>query len=283
MTIFGLSDGALRFSIFVSIFVIMALLEAWLPRRERRFKRVQRWRTNFGVLFADYLAIAAVTLVIPVTALITAFWATSNGWGLFNLVDLPIWLEWIIAFAVLDFVIWGQHVITHKIPLLWRLHRVHHSDEDLDASSAVRFHPLEIVFSIFVKSLAVLLLGAPAALVVLFEIVLNGSALFNHANFKLPLVLDKVLRLIIVTPDMHRVHHSTINKETDSNYGFALSIWDHMFGTYIDQPEKGHKGMVVGLSQWQDEAPTKLGWTLLLPFVNPPRSKPSVKTDREPS
>ena len=253
----------------------MTALEAWLPRRKRRFSRTQRWTTNFGVMIADYIAVAAVTFVIPITATLTAIWAETSGWGLLNFVGWPVWLEWLIAFLVLDFVIWGQHLITHKIPVLWRLHRVHHSDEDLDATSAVRFHPLEIIFSIFVKSLAVVLLGAPAVVVVLFEATVNGTAVFNHANFRLPLGVDKWVRYLLVTPDMHRVHHSIIHRETDSNYGFALSIWDRIFGTYNDQPEKGHEGMTIGLEEWQDDAPTKLGWTLALPFRNPPKSSSS--------
>ena len=274
MTYLGLSEGIFRFTLFVSIFLIMAAVEVWLPRRARRFSRSKRWPTNFGVLISDYIAVAAVTVLIPVTATITAIWAQSNGWGLLNLIGWPWWLEWLIAFAVLDFVIWGQHVLTHKIPILWRLHRVHHSDEDLDVTTAVRFHPAEIVFSIFVKSLAVVLLGAPVVLVVLFEAIVNGTAVFNHANFRLPLSIDKWLRYFLVTPDMHRVHHSIIHRETDSNYGFALSVWDRVFGTYNDQPEKGHDGMTIGLEEWQDDAPTRLGWTLALPFRNPPKSSP---------
>lgn len=273
MTIFGLSEGALRFGLFASIFVIMSILETMLPRRERRFSRTQRWSTNLGVLLADYGSVAAVTVVIPISATISAMWAQANGWGVLNLVDLPVWLEWIIAFAFLDFVIWGQHVVTHKVPVLWRIHRVHHSDEDLDASSAIRFHPLEIVLSIFTKSAAILLLGPAAIAVVLFEAMVNGSAMFNHANFKLPLGVDRIVRWLFVTPDMHRVHHSVLRHETDSNYGFALAIWDRIFGTYKDQPDAGHEDMVIGLPNWQDEKPTKLLWTLALPFRNPPASK----------
>lgn len=272
MTYLGLSEGVFRFSIFAAIFLIMTALEVWLPRRKRRFSRTQRWTTNFGVMISDYVAVAAVTFVIPITATLAAIWAETSGWGVLNLFGWPVWLKWLVAFLVLDFVIWGQHLITHKIPVLWRLHRVHHSDEDLDVTSAVRFHPLEIVFSIFVKSLAVVLLGAPAVVVVLFEAVVNGTAVFNHANYRLPLSVDKWVRYLLVTPDMHRVHHSIIHRETDSNYGFALSIWDRIFGTYNDQPEKGHEGMTIGLEEWQDDAPTKLGWTLALPFRNPPKS-----------
>lgn len=270
MTILGLSEGAFRFALFAGIFLLMSALETWLPRRKRRFPRSRRWLVNFGVLVSDYLAVAAVTFVIPVTAVIAAGWAEANSIGLFHLLDLPVWVEWIVGFAFLDFVIWAQHVVTHKVPILWRVHRVHHSDEDLDASSAVRFHPVEIVLSIFVKAAAVVLIGAPALLVVIFEAAVNGSALFNHANFHLPESWDRVLRLLFVTPDMHRVHHSTITKETDSNYGFALSVWDRMFRVYRDQPEKGHDGMTIGLDEWQDERPARLGWTLALPFNNPP-------------
>lgn len=275
MDILGLSEGTFRFSTFVTIFLIMTVLEAALPRRDRRFSRTQRWTTNIGVLLASFAAVSASTFIIPVTATLTAMAAEANGWGLFNLVDWPVWVEWLIAFVVLDFVIWGQHVVTHKVPILWRIHRVHHTDEDLDASSAVRFHPLEIVLSLFTKSAAVLLLGANPIIVVIFEAVINGTALFNHANFRLPLSVDKWLRYILVTPDMHRVHHSIINRETDSNYGFAISLWDRLFHTYNDQPEGGHDGMVVGLREWQDDAPTKLGWTLSLPFRNPKHSKKS--------
>lgn len=281
MTFFGLSEGAFRLTLFAGIFLIMALLEAWLPRRKRRHTRAKRWTTNFGIMAADYVAVLAVTFVIPVTAIVTAHFATENGWGLLNIVGMPAWLEWLIAIVVLDFVIWGQHVLTHKIPILWRLHRVHHSDEDLDATSAVRFHPLEILFSIIVKSIAVLLLGPAAVVVVIFEALVNGSALFNHANFRLPLGIDKWTRLLFVTPDMHRVHHSIIPRETDSNYGFALSIWDRLFGTYIDQPSKGHDDMIVGLSEWQAGEPAKLGWSLALPFWSPPKSTETDKTDSQ--
>ena len=276
MTFLGLSEGMFRLSLFAAIFATMAFLEAWLPRRKRRHLRRVRWFTNIGVLISDYAAVAAVTFFIPITATIAAMWAEANGWGILNFIGLPIWLEWIIAFLILDFVIWGQHVLTHKIPILWRIHRVHHSDEDLDATTAVRFHPVEIVLSIFIKALAVIVLGAPAVLVVVFEAIVNGSALFNHANFRIPVGIDRVLRLLVVTPDMHRVHHSVIMNETNSNYGFALSIWDRLFNVYIDQPEKGHDGMTIGLEEWQDDAPTRLGWTLALPFRNPPRSRPDT-------
>ncbi|VAW20607.1 Fatty acid hydroxylase family (carotene hydroxylase/sterol desaturase) [hydrothermal vent metagenome] len=272
MEILGVSDGAFRMSIFAGIFAIMTVLEAWLPRRKRRFERLKRWPTNIGLLLADIAAISTMGFVVPVSAVLIAIWAAANGWGLLNNVDWPIWVEWIIAIVVLDLVIWSQHLITHKIPLLWRLHRVHHSDVEMDATTAIRFHPVEIIFSVFVKSAAILLLGPAAIVVVIFEALVNGSAIFNHANFSLPPMADRLIRLLLVTPDMHRVHHSVHVRETDSNYGFALSIWDRIFGTYIAQPKDGHDKMVIGLNQWQDEAPNRWSWALALPFYNPPRS-----------
>ena len=274
MTILGLTEGQFRFGLFVTVFVLMSLAEALMPRRERRFPRSRRWFTNLGILLSDYLATLIVFVVVPVTATVAAMWAETNQFGLFHWLSVPVWAQWIIGIAFLDFVIWGQHLVTHKVPVLWRIHRVHHTDEDLDASSAIRFHPVEIILSIFVKSAAVVLIGAPAIVVVVFEALVNGSALFNHANLKLPARLDRAIRLVFVTPDMHRVHHSVYNQETDSNYGFALSIWDRLFRTYVPEPRDGHDDMRVGLIEWQDGAPTKLMWSLALPFRNPPHSKP---------
>jgi sterol desaturase/sphingolipid hydroxylase (fatty acid hydroxylase superfamily) len=173
--------------------------------------------------------------------------------------------ETILAILIFDFAIWAQHLITHKVPLLWRLHRVHHADRDIDVTTAIRFHPVEIALSMFLKIGLVYIIGPSAVAIILFEIILNGTAMFNHANIKLPLGIDRVLRLILVTPDMHRVHHSVKRREHDSNYGFSLSIWDRFFGTYIAQPEEGHDDMTIGL-QWQDDRPSKLGWSLRLPF-----------------
>lgn len=286
MSFFGLSESVFRFSSFVVIFLVMAGLEAFLPRRDRRQRRGGRWFTNLGILVADYVAIGLVTLVVPVTATLAALWAEAHGVGLFALFDWPDWMRWLVGFLILDFTIWAQHVATHKIPLLWRVHRVHHTDLDLDASSAVRFHPLEILLSVAVKSTVVLMIGAPPALVVVFEAIVNGSALFNHANVNLPGWLDRILRLLIVTPDMHRIHHSVINRETDSNYGFALSIWDRLFRVYNEMPEGGHEGMKIGLIEWQDDAPSRLGWALALPFRTPPpsgsgeRAKSAAPTDQ---
>jgi len=267
----GFSEGAWRFGSFAAIFAVMIVLEAMWPRRQRRHSRIRRWATNASIMASSYLTVSLLTLIlsnllVPISALLAAIYAKQTGIGLFNWIELPIWIEWLLAFLVLDFVIWAQHWATHKIPVLWRLHRVHHSDHDLDASSAIRFHPLEIVFSIFVKAAAVVFLGAPAVLVVIFEGVVNGTALFNHANYKLPLGLDRVLRQFLVTPDMHRVHHSIDVQETNSNYGFALSVWDRIFKTYVDQPAAGHENMVIGLKEYQDDGPQNFLWSIWFPF-----------------
>ena len=210
------------------------------------------------------LRLMAVSL--PLLAVGAAIDAQAQGWGLFNALALPGWIEVIAAILILDFVIWAQHLITHKVPLLWRLHRVHHADVDMDVTTAIRFHPVEIALSMILKIGVVYLLGPAALAVIVFEIMLNGTAMFNHANIRLPLWLDAILRRVLVTPDMHRVHHSVHRDEHDSNYGFALSIWDRMFGTYIAQPRAGHDDMEVGL-EWQDDRPARLGWSLGLPFA----------------
>ena len=207
-----------------------------------------------------------MAIALPLLAVGAALDAQAQGWGLFNAVAWPAWLEIIVAILILDFLIWGQHLITHKVPILWRLHRVHHADVDMDVTTAIRFHPVEIALSMILEIGVVYLLGPAAIAVIVFEILLNGTAMFNHANLRLPLWLDAIVRRVLVTPDMHRVHHSVHRDEHDSNYGFALSIWDRMFGTYIAQPREGHDDMAVGL-EWQDDRPARLGWALSLPFV----------------
>lgn len=258
-------EVAIRLTVFLGLFVILALAEHLLPRRTRRQSRSGRWFTNIGLVVIDSTTLKLMAVVLPVMAVAAAADAHARGWGLLGMGDWPHWVEAIIAILVLDFAIWAQHLITHKVPLLWRLHRVHHADRDMDVTTAIRFHPIEIALSMLLKIGVVYALGPTAFAVILFEILLNGSAMFNHANLKLPAKLDQALRLIVVTPDMHRVHHSVHRAEHDSNYGFSLSIWDRMFGTYIPQPKNGHDEMDIGL-QWQDDRPAKLGWALLLPF-----------------
>lgn len=258
-----LEEAQIRLAVFIGLFVSMALLEHFIPRRKLRPVKVKRWFTNWAIILLDSLL---VRLVFKTAAVGGALWASDNNIGLFNLVTLPYWLAFVVSFIILDFSVWLSHVASHKIPIFWRIHRMHHSDIDIDVTTAIRFHPIEILLSMLWKYAIVLLLGAPAASVLLFEIVLNGGALFNHSNWRMPKVVDRYLRLIIVTPDMHRVHHSSEQNETDSNYGFNFSFWDRLFKTYIDQPKLGHDKMQIGLKDWQDESPSRLLWSLLVPF-----------------
>lgn len=259
-------ETAIRLSVFLGLFALFAALEAYAPRRTRSQPRATRWITNWAITVLNTVMLRALALGLPLLAVGAAVDAAANGWGLLNRVDWPVWIE--IAGAVLffDFAIWAQHLITHKVPLLWRLHRVHHADRDIDVTTAIRFHPVEIALSMLLKIGLVYLVGPAALAIILFEIILNGTAMFNHANLALPPRLDRMLRLILVTPDMHRVHHSTLRHEHDSNYGFALSIWDRLFRTYVAQPGAGHEGMEIGL-EWRDDSPSKLGWSLALPFA----------------
>ena len=273
------TETMLRLSAFIGIFAIMALIEMGAPRRELQHSKPRRWLTNLSISGANTLILRLMAmLAVPVAAVAAAESARVAGWGAFNLLGWPFWLEVLLAIVVLDLAIYAQHVIFHKVPVLWRLHQVHHADVDFDVSTALRFHPVEIALSMLIKIAVVLALGAPAIAVVLFEIILNGCAMFNHANIKLPGWLDSVLRRILVTPDMHRVHHSTIPRETNSNFGFNLSIWDRIFRTYRAQPEGGHGGMTIGLNEYQSEDPTRFGWSLLLPFR---RKRKSVEAERE--
>ena len=258
-------EALIRLAIFLGLFAILASAEAVFPRRTRHQSRQSRWFANWGLVLIDTLALRLVALLIPALAAGASLDAGAQGWGLFNALDWPLWLEFLLAVLIFDFAIWAQHLITHKIPVLWRLHRVHHADRDMDVTTAIRFHPVEIALSMGLKIGLVYLIGPSVFAIVVFEILLNGTAMFNHANLRLPLGVDRLLRMVLVTPDMHRVHHSVHRHEHDSNYGFSLSLWDRLFGTYIAQPEKGHDEMTVGL-EWQDERPAKLGWLLALPF-----------------
>lgn len=263
MEIFGLSEGIIRLSVFAGVFAAMALAESIFPRKKRIQKRSSRWFTNWALVLIDTVALR---IAFPILAVGMAVYAHEINWGLLNVVALPAWLEIVIAIVLMDMAIWAQHVASHKIPLLWRFHKVHHVDRDIDVTTGARFHPVEIIFSMAYKLVLVLALGPAALAVVLFEVILNASAMFNHSNVKLPLGLDRVLRAIIVTPDMHRVHHSIVRRETDSNYGFFLSVWDRLFQTYIAQPERGHEGVIIGLEEHQDDATSSLIWSLMLPF-----------------
>lgn len=267
MLIVGLSETSLRLGVFLGVLIVVALLELLAPRRRRTRSRVRRWTTNLAIGFIDSAVLRAMAgLAVPVAAVAASAHAQAIGWGLLNQVAWPSAVEIVIALVVLDGAIYLQHVASHKVPALWRLHRVHHTDPDIDVTTAIRFHPGEIALSMLYKIVLACGLGPSPLAVVLFEVILNASAMFNHANLKLPAGLDRVLKLAIVTPDMHRVHHSVLRREHDTNYGFNLSVWDRLFGTYTPEPEHGHEGMTIGLADFQDDRPTGLAFSLGLPF-----------------
>ena len=254
-------EPGLRLGVFVGVLALMLALEALRPRRAVTGRGL-RWSANAGMVLLDTILLR---VLLPVGAMGVAALAQARGWGLFNAIAAPAWLAVAVSFLGFDCLIYWQHRLFHRIPGLWRLHRVHHSDIAFDATTALRFHPVEILLSMLVKMTAVVALGAPAVAVLLFEIALNATALFNHANLKLPLSLDRVLRKVLVTPDMHRVHHSVLRSEHDRNFGFNLPWWDHLFGSYTAQPAAGHKGMTIGLAQFRDAADQRLGKLLTQP------------------
>jgi sterol desaturase/sphingolipid hydroxylase (fatty acid hydroxylase superfamily) len=282
----GPNDTAVRLGVFAGIFLLMALVELALPKRTLIVSKGRRWLTNVGIsVVASVLLRLMAALAVPVAAVAAAFYAQENGIGLLNNVAWPEWVKIVLALVALDLAIWAQHLASHKIPILWRLHKVHHADRDIDVTTAVRFHPVEIALSMLWKIIVVVPLGASPLAVFLFEVILNGCAMFNHANIDLPGWVDRVIRIFVVTPDMHRVHHSVQRREHDSNYGFNLSVWDRLFRTYTAQPEGGHQGMTIGLTPYQSEEPTRFGWSLWLPFRNeapkpglrPPKGTPSKR------
>ena len=226
-----------------------------------------RWFGNCGILVVSTLCLRLLAVLAPVSV---AIWTAEQNIGLFNLIAVPIWLAGLISFVLLDMLIYWQHRLFHTVPALWRLHRMHHTDTSIDVTTALRFHPLEMCLSLLVKSLAVLVLGAPAAAVLLFEIALNATAMFNHANLRLPIALDRFLRLVVVTPDMHRVHHSTLESETNSNFGFNIPWWDRLFGSYTAQPKDGHAGMTIGLDEFRDLSDSRPDQLLIQPFRTHP-------------
>ncbi len=256
-------EPTLRLGVFLGVLAAMGLWESIAPRRPSAFSKARRWVTNLGISVVNGLLLRTL---VPVLAVGAALWADGQSIGLLNHFKVAPLVAGIIAFVALDLLIYGQHVLFHRVPLFWRVHQVHHTDPDIDTSTAIRFHPIEILLSMVIKIVAVVLLGAPAAAVIIFEIALNATALFNHGNVRIPKSLDSLIRQVFVTPDMHRVHHSVIQTETDSNFGFNFSIWDRLFGTYQAQPEKGHQDMEIGLREYRDSSPTQAIWSLILPF-----------------
>jgi sterol desaturase/sphingolipid hydroxylase (fatty acid hydroxylase superfamily) len=256
-------EPIIRLSAFGGVLAIMALLEAMFPRRQRRFGRLVRWPGNFMIMFLNTLL---VRLLFPAAAVGFALLMTEQQTGLLNKLELPAPVAVIAGMLALDLAIYIQHVVFHRIPLLWRIHRMHHTDLDLDVTSGARFHPIEIFLSMLIKLAVIWLTGAPAIAVLLFEVLLNAGAMFNHANLRIPIGIDRVLRLLIVTPDMHRIHHSVLRDETDSNFGFNLSWWDRMFGTYIKEPQSGQTDMTLGLPDKQSINVERIDEMLRLPF-----------------
>jgi sterol desaturase/sphingolipid hydroxylase (fatty acid hydroxylase superfamily) len=256
-------EPAVRLGFFFGVFFVMAVWELAQPRRELRAQKGARWFANLGIVVLDTVV---VRILFPTAAVGTALVAAERGWGLLNNLELPAALSIVTAVLVLDLCIYLQHVMFHAVPALWRLHMVHHADVDFDCTTGLRFHPLEIVLSMVIKLGAVVVLGPSAVAVIIFEVVLNATAIFNHGNVRLPAAVDRVLRWLVVTPDMHRVHHSVKTVETNSNFGFNLPWWDRLLGTYQAQPEDGHESMAIGLNQLQDRSCQNLPWLLALPF-----------------
>lgn len=260
-----------RMGLFLAILLAMALWEVAAPRRRQEIPRLFRWSNNLGVVVVDTFA---VRLLFPVAAVGLAVVAGDRGWGLFNILDVPYWLAVVLAIVALDLAIYLQHVMFHAVPALWRLHRMHHADLEFDVSTGLRFHPVEIILSMIIKLAVVAALGPPALGVLMFEVLLNATSMFNHANIRIPERLDRLLRLVVVTPDMHRVHHSIHPEETNSNFGFNLPWWDRLLGTYLPQPRDGHETMTIGIEQFRTRRDLWLNRMLIQPLLGPASGYP---------
>ena len=257
-------EPVIRLSFFLGVFVLVGIWEVLAPRRALTVSKSLRWASNLGLVVLNTVL---VRLLFPVVAVGIAAFCAANGWGVLNHFHVPFWLAVPLAVMAMDFVIWLQHVMVHAVPALWRLHRVHHADLDYDLTTGSRFHPVEIVLSMLIKFATITVLGPPVVAVVIFEVLLNAAAMFNHGNIRLPAGLDRVLRWVIVTPDMHRVHHSVEIDETNSNFGFNLPWWDRLFGTYRGQPRAGQVGMTIGIHGHTDPREVaRLDGMLLMPF-----------------
>ncbi len=257
------AEPPLRLSAFASVLVAMAAWELIAPRRAPTLSRSQRWPGNLGILFVNAMLLR---ILFPGVAVGFALLVEARGWGLLSLAPLPSWLTFVIALLLLDLVVYLQHVVFHAVPVLWRLHRVHHTDLDVDVTTGVRFHPAEILLSMLIKYAAIAALGPPVLAVLVSEVLLNATSMFNHGNVRIPVALDRVLRCVVVTPDMHRVHHSIVRNETNSNFGFNFPWWDRWFGTYCAQPAAGHRDMTIGIEQFRQQGDTRLDRLLLQPL-----------------
>jgi len=266
------NEAAIRLIAFLGIFAAVAAWESLSPRRQLATAKAGRWFSNISITL---IGTVIVRTLFPVLA--ASFAANENSLGVLNQVALPHFLKIIIGVLALDLAIYGQHVLFHSVPLFWRLHMMHHADLDIDVTTGLRFHPIEVILSMGIKIGAVIVIGPPVAAVILFEILLNGTSMFNHGNIRMPHNVDRLLRLVVVTPDMHRVHHSVVIKETNSNFGFNFPWWDRVFNTYRDQPAAGHDTMAIGLSQFRDEKRLTLPWLLALPFIGKPGAYPILR------
>ncbi len=273
-------EPAIRLGAFLGILVVMAGWEALAPRRPRSVSRWLRWPSNLGIVVLNTVVLR---LAIPVTAIGVAALGEHNGWGVLNLVALPGWMRIVAAVLVLDVAVYFQHAVFHAVPALWRLHRMHHADVDFDVTTGARFHPIEILLSMGLKLAVVAALGAPPIAVLVFEVALNATAMFNHGNVGLPAWLDRMLRWIVVTPDMHRVHHSVVPRETNSNFGFNLPWWDRLFGTYCAEPTGGQAGMTIGLERFRDPGQLRIDRMLLQPLVGSADAHPIERQGRPPT
>jgi|SRR5882672_1317640 len=260
-------EPLIRLGSFLLVFVAIAAWEMLSPRRRSLLGRRPRWIHNLGLLLVD---IAVLRIFVPGAAVALALIGEARGWGLINTLSLPVWAAVPLTVALLDLVIYFQHVMFHAVPTLWRLHRVHHTDLDFDVTTATRFHPIEIIISTGIKCAAVVAIGAPAVAVLVFEVLLSATAMFNHANAHLPQPLDRLLRWLIVTPDMHRVHHSIVYNETNSNFAFNLAWWDRLFGTYRAQPAAGHESMTIGVDAFRSVEDQRLDRLLMQPLRETP-------------
>ncbi len=255
----------IRLGFFFGIFAVMALWELFAPRRALGVSKAVRWANNLGLVALNSFLLR---ILFPAAAVGMAAFANQQGWGLFNYIEAPFLLAVVASVLVMDFTIYLQHVMVHAVPVLWRLHRVHHADLDFDVTTGARFHPLEIILSMLIKFAVILLLGPPLVAVLIFEVILNATSMFNHSNIRIPVAIDALLRLIVVTPDMHRVHHSVEDDETNSNFGFNLPWWDRLFGTYRSQPRAGHRQMTIGIRTFrQTRWCSWLPGMLAIPFV----------------
>ena len=258
-------EPVIRLSAFAGVFAVMVLWEVLAPRRARVVPRLARWPSNLGLVALNTLL---MRLILPTTAVAVALAVEAQGIGLLHVLNLPSGLAFVLALVLLDLAIYLQHVLFHKVPVLWRLHRMHHADVDVDATNGLRFHPIEILLSMGIKFAVIALVGAPAAAVVVFEVLLNGLAVFNHSNVSISERMDRALRWFIVTPDMHRIHHSWYAEECNSNYGFNLTWWDRLFGSYRTQPRDGQIHMTLGLPEWREPEWLRLDKLLVQPFLD---------------